>query len=205
MRAKQLLNPRATFELARRFQSEGATIAELFAYASSLYFRGKIAYARRFSGDGDVIRVITANAGLVPPERVLTPEELRGFGSVDIHQGDPRYSGPLRRDAKALLLKLGAKGGGAKGNGPKGDAEAEVEAILFGSIATGKYRDVLLEVFGERLLFPAEFVGRGDMSRGGLMLRAVRAGEELRCIAVSRAVLTGVRAPRLGKARGETA
>lgn len=184
LRAKHLLNPRASFELARRFQSEGATIAELFAYASSLYFRGKIAYARRFAavGDGDVIRVITANAGLAPPERMLTPADLTTFGTVDIREDDPRYHTPLRRDAKALARKIGVGG----------------EAILFGSIATGKYRDVLLEVFGDRLLFPAEFVGRGDMSRGGLLLRAARAGEELRYVAVRGAVLKGARPPKLG-------
>lgn len=189
VRAKQLLSPRASFELARRFQSEGAAIADLFAFASSLYFRGKIAYARRFAAEGDVIRVITANAGLVPPERVLKPADLLDFGTVDIHEDDPRYSKPLRRDAKALVRKLGAKGA------------VEVEAILFGSIATGKYREVLLEVFGDRLLFPADFVGRGDMSRGGLLLRAARSGEELPYVAVRGGLLKGGRPPKLPSLR----
>lgn len=184
VRAGQLLSPRASFELARRFQSEGASIADLFAFASSLYFRGKIAYARRFAvkGNGDLIRVITANAGLVPPERVLKPVDLINFGTVDIHEDDPRYAKPLRRDAKSLARKIGSG-----------------EVILLGSIATGKYRDVLLEVFGDRLLFPAEFVGRGDMSRGGLLLRAARAEEELRYVAVRGATLKGVRPPKLPK------
>lgn len=183
VRARQLLSPRASFELARRFQGEGAAIADLFAYASSLYFRGKIAYARRFAAKGDVIRVITANAGLVSPDRILRPVDLLGFGTVDIHEDDPRYHKPLRRDAKALARKLAPAG----------------EAILFGSIATGKYRDVLLEVFGDRLLFPADFVGRGDMSRGGLLLRAARSGEELSYIAVRGALLKGARPPKLPK------
>jgi hypothetical protein len=39
--------------------------------------------------------------------------------------------------------------------------------------------DVLLDVVGERLLFPTDFVGRGDMSRGALLLRAAREGREL--------------------------
>ena len=51
--------------------------------------------------------------------------------------------------------------------------------VLLGSIATKKYSEVLLAVFGESLRFPPLFVGRGDMSRGGLLLRAARAGVEL--------------------------
>lgn len=53
-------------------------------------------------------------------------------------------------------------------------ADLRAMAVLLGSIATGKYVDTLLAVFGERLVFPATFVGRGDMSRGGLLLRAAR-------------------------------
>jgi hypothetical protein len=55
----------------------------------------------------------------------------------------------------------------------------------------------LLAVLGERLHFPAEFVGRGDMSRGGLLLRAVRAGVELAYLPVAGAVRHGARPPRL--------
>ena len=66
-----------------------------------------------------------------------------------------------------------------------------------GSVATGKYTALLLEAFGDRLLFPAEFVGRGDMSRGGLLLRAVRANAELEYTQVRGAVVHGRRPPRL--------
>lgn len=183
VRAKQLLSPRASFELARRFQTDGAPISDLFAYASSLYFRGKIAYARRFAGKGDLIRVITANAGLFSPDRILKPADLLSFGTVDIHEDDPRYHTPLRRDAMALKRRLGGT----------------CEALLLGSIATGKYRDVLLEIFGDRLLFPGDFVGRGDMSRGGLLLRAARSGEALSYLAMRGALLKGTRPPRLPK------
>jgi hypothetical protein len=51
--------------------------------------------------------------------------------------------------------------------------------VLLGSVARGKYVDVLLPIFGDRLRFPIEFVGRGDMSRGGLLLRAAASGVEL--------------------------
>src|SRR5206468_3659927 len=107
-RAGLLLNPRATFALARQFHREGLSLAEVFSFASGLYFRGKITYARQFASaaHGDLIRVITTNAGLVDPARLIKPEELRGFGEVDISSDDPRYHEPLRRDAKKLLAKM---------------------------------------------------------------------------------------------------
>jgi hypothetical protein len=182
-RAGLLLNPNASFGLARQFQTSGLSLADVFTFASGLYFRGKIAYARRFAGDGDVVRVITTNAGLLDPETQIDPGALRAFGAVDIHESDVRYRGPLGRDATALARGLGKDG----------------IAVLLGSIATAKYRDVLIECFGERLVFPADFVGRGDMSRGALLLRAAREGRELPYAKVAGAVLKGRRAPRIGE------
>ena len=72
--------------------------------------------------------------------------------------------------------------------------------MLLGSIASPKYVDVLLDIFGERLLFPEAFVGRGDMSRGGLLLRCVASGEELTYVPVAGAVRKGARPPRLDPA-----
>ncbi|MBY0279856.1 hypothetical protein K2Z84_31355 [Candidatus Binatia bacterium] len=183
VRAGYMLNPEARFALAQRFWNEGLPLADVFTFTSGLYFRGKITYAQAFArGDaGDVVRVITSNAGLVDPARRLTPEDLRAFGGVPIDPTDARYHEPLRRDAQALARRLAADGA----------------AILLGSIATGKYRDVLLDCFGERLMFPREFVGRGDMSRGGLLLRAARAGVELDYEVVAGAVVRGKRPPRL--------
>jgi hypothetical protein len=66
-----------------------------------------------------------------------------------------------------------------------------------GSIATGKYVDLLLEVFDGRLLFPLEFVGRGDMSRGGLMLRCAADNIELEYAPVRGAIRHGSRPPKL--------
>ncbi|HEV8347452.1 MAG TPA: hypothetical protein VGQ16_12805, partial [Vicinamibacterales bacterium] len=71
------------------------------------------------------------------------------------------------------------------------------EVVLLGSIASRKYVDVLLEIFGDRLRFPVEFVGRGDMSRGGLLLRMAAAGMELEYGPVAGAVLHGARPPKL--------
>jgi hypothetical protein len=69
--------------------------------------------------------------------------------------------------------------------------------VLLGSIASGKYVDLLVSVLGPRLFFPADFVGRGDMSRGGLMLRSVAEGRELDYVPLQGAVRHGSRPARL--------
>jgi hypothetical protein len=183
LRAKFLLSPKSPFPLAVRFHGAGAPLAEVFTFTSGLYFRGKITYALHFADSrrGDRVRVITSNAGLVDPATIVQPGEVRGYGTTDIDAADPAYLGPLRRDARKLARKLGQAG----------------QAILLGSIATPKYREVLLEVFGDRLFFPRDFVGRGDMSRGALLLRAARANRELPYERVRAAVLTGRRASRV--------
>ena len=183
-RAQFLLNPRAQFALALTFHREGLPLADVFTFASGLYFRGKITYARHFAAltPGCEIRLITTNAGLAKPGLHVGPAELAAFGGVDIHEDDPRYHTPLKRDARKLAKRLDADG----------------EAVLLGSIATGKYRDVLLECFGERLVFPVDFIGRGDMSRGALLLRAAKAGQELPYVRVLGAITRGRRAPRVG-------
>jgi hypothetical protein len=77
--------------------------------------------------------------------------------------------------------------------------------VLLGSVASDKYISVLLSIFGERLLFPEAFVGRGDMSRGGLLLRCVRAGLELDYVPILGARLHGERPPRLPRWHPHTA
>jgi hypothetical protein len=184
-RAGLLLRPGAAFALARAVQSpQGAPLGEVFSFASGLYFRGKLAYAEAFARAPPgvaPVAVIAPGAGLVPPGRHVTVADLRAFAAVPVDPEEPRFREPLLRDARALAA-----------------AAPRAEAVLLGSVASGKYLDVLLEVFGERLLFPAEFVGRGDMSRGGLLLRCVRAGQELACLKVVGAVRRGRRPPRLG-------
>ena len=159
-------------------------LGELFSFVSGLYFRGKLAYAQAFatprSGRSGVF-VITSTAGLLQPDAIVTIERLREWAGGDIDAGCSRYRDALYRDCALLLETLGDS----------------YEIVLLGSIATPKYVDPLLKVFGERLLFPAEFVGRGDMSRGGLMLRAVEAGKELRCAPVVHAIRHGKRPPKL--------
>jgi hypothetical protein len=179
-RCQMLVRPGATSELAIRLRDGGAPIGEVFSFLSSLYFRGKLAYAQRFAGSDDVL-VITPGRGLVPADSSITMRDLRGFARVRIDAAERRYVRPLRADAQALRARL-----------PRG-----ADVVLLGSIATPKYVDVLTSVFGRSLLFPGQFVGRGDMSRGGLLLRAASAGTELDYQPVDGAVRRGPRAVKL--------
>ena len=179
------MSDRAQFDLALRLRDKkGATIAEVFTFLSGLYFRGKIAYANAFArvtnGSCGVF-VITPTRGLVDAQKRITLEDLREFAEVDIDQDDPRYRKPLERDVRLLAKKLSSRG----------------EVILLGSIASKKYVDLLLGTFGERLRFPADFVGRGDMSRGGLLLRSAADRQELNYVAVAGAIVKGKRPPKL--------
>jgi hypothetical protein len=169
LRAKQLTSPRAQFPTALRYRSEeGVMIGEAFAFMSALYFRGKIGYALHFADTstalgGFGVYVIAPGFGLVPPDWKLTPERMKTMSRTPVDVKVRAYRKPLETEAKAIAGQL--------------DEDAQV--ILLGSVATGKYVDVLLPIFGPRLRFPAAFAGLGDMSRGGLMLRAVRENKEL--------------------------
>lgn len=184
-RAQMILNERAQFDVARQLRSkEGATIAEVFTFLSGLYFRGKIAYANAFArpiGNRAAVLVITPTRGLLDARTRITLDDLREFAAIDIDQDDPRYRKPLERAVRRLAKELSTR----------------AEVILLGSIATGKYVDVLVDNFRERLRFPADFVGRGDMSRGGLMLRCAADGQELRYVPVLGTIVKGKRPPKL--------
>jgi hypothetical protein len=213
-RAKMLLSDRAQFELAMRLRSGGGVaIGEVFAFVSGLYFKGKLAYALEFANPPASLRqgyggppelqrrrepgarlagsgalVITPTAGLRAVETAITMDALRGFAGVDIAANDPRYSKPLLASARALDDEIGV----------------DCDVVLLGSIASAKYVEILTQVFGDRLKFPIDFVGRGDMSRGGLLLRCVRSGEELPYVPVTGAVRHGPRPPKLPPIKGIT-
>jgi hypothetical protein len=184
-RARVLLNPHATFALAERLRSDqGAPLGDLFSFLSGLYFRGKLAYSNAFgraSRRGPAALVITTDRGLLPPDTAVTRADLLAFSKVDLGARSARFTAPLRRDAEGLADSI-----------PR-----NAQVVLLGSIATGKYVDTLADVFGERLLFPLDFVGRGDMSRGGLLLRCVREERELEYAPVIGAVRHGKRPPKL--------
>ena len=184
-RARILLRDEARFDLAMRLrQPEGATLGETFSFLSGLYFRGKLAYATTFARPPrkrEGVLVITTHRGLLPPATRVTVGELRDMACVPIDVDEPRYREPMERDAEALSRAVGERG----------------EVVLLGSIATPKYVVILRAFLGERLKFPADFVGRGDMSRGGLLLRHVQSGEELTYVPLAGATRHGKRPPKL--------
>jgi hypothetical protein len=184
-RAQILLNKAAPFELARRLHADGAvTLGEAFSFMSGLYFRGKLAYARTFAhppGELPGAYVITTNRGLLPVDTIITAEELGSFSGAPIDPQNKAYIDPLVRTAQALAHA----------------SPSDCSIVLLGSIASRKYADHLLPIFGSKLQFPLEFVGRGDMSRGGLLLRSSAAKQMLNHVPIAGASLKGKRPPKL--------
>jgi hypothetical protein len=181
-----LLKEVASFELAQRVQTTGAPIGDIYTFISSLYFRGKIAYSNAFGAPPEGVAaslVITPGAGLLSPDTILSIAQLQALAAIDIGADEPRYRMPLERDACTLAQTVGS----------------DCQIVLLGSIASAKYMEPLIDCFGERLVFPAAFVGRGDMSRGGLMLRCASSGEELQYVPAVGAVRHGIRPPKLPK------
>lgn len=166
-RAGYLLRKDGRSPLAQRLRSpDGATIGEVYAFMSGLYFRGKLKYALHFAQPPEGmagVQVIVPGLGLRPPTEIIDLKVLKAIARVPVDPGDRRYLAPLRRDLSRLADEL----------------TTEHFAILLGSIATPKYLTPLREALGPRLRFPREFIGLGDMSRGALMLRCIAAGEEL--------------------------
>lgn len=196
-RAQLVRSPNAAFELARQLQSrQGAALGDVFSFVSGLYFRGKLAYARRFARPPDPadpvaaggVLVITPNAGLRAADTPVTLRSFQRFASTEISLTNATYCKPLEQGARAVLSAVGP----------------DCEVVLLGSIASGKYVDLLLPIFGDRLMFPIHFVGRGDMSRGGLLLRCVTAGLELEYVPLKGAIRHGQRPPRLEPLRTTT-
>jgi hypothetical protein len=191
-RAKMVMSERASFELAVRLRREGAPLGEVFSFLSGLYFRGKLAYATAYASPPDPestitgagVFVITPSAGLRSPDTLVTLDALYDFARVEVTAANPKYRDPLVHSATAVAADVGP----------------DCPVILLGSIASAKYVDILHHIFGARLMFPLEFVGRGDMSRGGLMLRCVSAREELTYVPIAGAVRHGSRPPRLDPA-----
>jgi len=189
-RAGQVMSPKARFALAEELRSRrGAKLGDVFEFVSGLYFRGKRAYAMRFAAPpepdnaivGCGVQIITPNAGLRSPDTYVTPRAIRAFAATEVDPDNASYRRPLETSARALAREVGA----------------DCDVVLLGSVASPKYVAVLLEIFGGRLRFPVEFVGRGDMSRGGLLLRCARDGQELEYTPIAGAVLHGARPPKL--------
>lgn len=166
VRGGMVLGNSGSCALASRLRGAGVPLGEIFTFISGLYFRGKLTYAKAYAnppaGLPGVV-VITTSGGLVSPDRVLGLEEFRETVSGRVDATNSRYRLLLERDARLIRDHIGTN----------------CRIILLGSIATAKYVEPLLGVFGRKLMVPAEFIGQGDMFRGGLLLRCVRERTEL--------------------------
>lgn len=179
----------STLALAVKLAAGTLTLGEAFSFMSGLYFRGKLGYAQAFGRHDPPVLVITPTRGLLPPETIVTASMLQEFATVDVDADDKRYRKPLDRSLRSLARSI----------------TGDTRVVLLGSIATGKYVDALTRTFGPRLHFPSDFVGRGDMSRGGLLLRMVAARTELEYTALaSDARRHGARPPKLPPLRQAT-
>jgi hypothetical protein len=158
-RAQILLNPKSPASTSQALRTGRLSLGSAFAFMSGLYFRGKLAYAERFGR----ACVITPTRGLQPPSMPFSLALLREFAVGDVSLDNPVYRKALERDVTAIEKKL----------------KHDSQVVLLGSVASGKYVDILLPILGERLRYPTSFVGRGDMSRGGLLLRSAASGAEL--------------------------
>lgn len=191
VKGQRLLAEKSESDFVQRLRTSGIPLGEVYRYISSLYFRGKLDYARRFQNPPQGVagvHVITG-AGVMLPERLVTQDDLRRISAVAIDERNSDYRQALDRD----LLSL------------RGSVGRETEVILLGSIATQKYIAPLREVFGERVFYPKEFLGLGDMSRGGIMLRCCAGGAELeyQCLDKILTTQTRKRVTRRGNAKTE--
>jgi hypothetical protein len=187
VRAKLLFNDRSEFDLAVRIRQSGAPLGEIYSFISGLYFRGKLTYAETFLNPPTGvagIHIITPAAGLVLPDTIVALADLQRISAANVDSSDRLYREPLDRDGRLLRSLI----------------EPGTDVVLLGSIASSKYVEPLLEIFGEQLVFPAEFVGRGDMSRGGLLLRSSSAGTQLQYVSLARAARHGKRPAKLSPA-----
>ena len=188
-RAALVFNPHAEFALARELRSPGgARLGPLFSFISGLYFRGKMTYAERFGRPPPGLSgglVISPGEGLRFLHEPVTLDRLRAWEKVDIDAANPRFTGPLVEHAVALERAHGAA----------------TRFVLLGSVASDKYVQPLTRVFGDHLLFPPDFVGRGDMSRGAILLRCARTGQELEYAPLEGARRHGPRAPGIAQGR----
>ena len=184
IRARLLLRPEASFDLAARLRREGVPLGEAFSFISGLYFRGKLAYAAAFANPPEGVPgtfVIASGCGLVLPETVVTLDQLQRIASIPIDAAEARYREPLETACRSLGEMAGAN----------------CDFVLLGSVATLKYVEPMSAIFGPHLLFPEEFVGRGDMSRGGLLLRSVHSRVELAYAPAGAVTRHGPRPPKL--------
>jgi len=94
---------------------------------------------------------------------------MKKLARTEIDVRSPSYTMSLRKSSRELESRL---------------SDNDI-VVLLGSVASGKYVDVLEPVFANRLRFPRIFAGMGDMKRGSVMLKAAASGVELEYVDLS--------------------
>jgi hypothetical protein len=186
-RGQMLLSQKSQFELAHRLRTKGITLGEAYSFMSSLYFRGKLAYATAFASQIHnllSIQIITPSRGLLPPRTTLSLADFLDLGVERILEKNPRYRDPLERDLRKLSESLGEDG----------------KVIFLGSLGTKRYIPLLKEILGHRILVPRDFLGMGNMRRGAVLLRCVREHCQLTYVTLASAEEL-MRKPKLGPAK----
>jgi len=171
-RAQLLFRQEARFDLARRLRSRDGA-----TLGEAFSFMSGLYFRGKLAYARAFARTAASLSGVL----VITP--CQGLRSPDV-----RVDLPLLRDARALAAAL--------------EDHERADVVLLGSVASAKYVEPLLEVFGVGLIFPAEFAGRSDVSRGGLLLRCVDEGRELHYVPLLTASRHGPRPARLVPAQG---
>src|SRR6478672_2411112 len=105
LRAALLTRAGASFELARRLQIGDTTLGEVFTFCSGLYFRGKMAYARKFALPPramEGVQVITPTRGLLPADHPMDLDLMHEFSTVPVDANELRFAKPLARSVAKL-------------------------------------------------------------------------------------------------------
>ena len=92
-RARLLQNPEPGHDLGRRLHAGGAELGEVFAFVSSLYFRGKLAYARAFARTPEgvaVVKRLASTADIVIENYRPGIADAIGLGSEELRATNPR-------------------------------------------------------------------------------------------------------------------
>lgn len=185
-RARGLIAPEPRSPTARQLASAGMRLGDVFTYLSGLYFNGKLTYARRYatppaSLGGEGIYIITMTDGILTPDHRVCVDDLRRYAAAERQTDEGRHA--FEVSARALAMTIGPR----------------CDVVFMGSVASGKYTDIIEPAFGERLLFPLELVGRGQLSRGALLFRCVKEDRELEYALMSELVDRGRSALRKQK------
>jgi hypothetical protein len=164
-RAARLTSLDARFAVAQSYRDGTLSIGEAFSWISALYFRAKLRYARHFGArhGGGPAQVIAPGFGLVAEDWLLSGERFTRLCQVPVDTQDRRFRQPLEAACAGLARSL----------------DRDDRIVFLGGLAGDRYLAVLAPALGPRLFVPIDFVGRGQMQRGSLLLQAIAENREL--------------------------